>query len=282
MKKFLALALVMVLALSLLAACGGGGNSTCSPTNNAPSNTPSGSSNTPSGGSNASSGGSNASSGGNSDDGKADIQDAAASLLDDAIENNSFSVAAADAAMRQRGVSVDLFAPDWDWVIDEDKMHAYGDTGSYGHGVVRYTQKSGDYLTEEEYREWVARAYMATAEISDNGFNIQGFDWGEGMVPKTLDEVLGGFVQTWSYIYEDTIMNVYVEIAKEKDSELEGDPYWDEEKGETVWPEWTHYYNGYQIDIGTGSQGEWNWDDLEALFEEYEDEIKDALQDFMD
>ena len=77
-------------------------------------------------------------------------------------------------------------------------------------------------------------------------------------------------------------MDVYVEVAKEKPSELEGDPYWDAEKEETVWPEWTHYYNGVQIDINTGLQKSWDelWQDVEDAFEEYEDEIKDALEDY--
>ena len=244
MKKFLSIALVLVLALSLLPACGGGGNS----------------------------GPSSSGSNGGGDDDTIDIEKVAEGLIDDAIASNSFSVAAADAAMKQRGVSVDLFAPDWVWTIDEEQMHAYGDTGSYGHGVVRYTKTSDGYLSDDDYRAWVAEAYMATAEISDNGFNIQGFDWGEGIVPKTIDEVFDGFVQTWSYIYDDTIMNVYVEIDGTQDSDYDQD-----DSGEWVW---THYYDYVQIDVGTGSQGEWNWDDLEAIFEEYEDEIKDALQDY--
>ena len=275
MKKLIALTLALVLALSLLTACdgislpsldrSGASDSSDSPPNQDRS------------ASSDSSDSSGRPDNSDDDDGKIDVEKAAERILDDAIENNSFSVAAADAAMKQRGVSVDLFAPDWDWNIDEEKMHAYGDTGSYGHGVVRYTKTTEGYLTGDEYREWVAKAFMATAEISDNGFNIQGFDWGEGIVPKTIDEVFDGFLQTWSYVYDETIMNVYVEIAEEKASELEGEPYWDADKGEYVWPEWTHYYIGYQIDVGTGSQGEWDWDELERVFEEYEDEIKDAL-----
>ena len=215
-----------------------------------------------------------------SDEDKIDALDIAESLLEEAAADNSFSVAAAAAAWKQRGINVSDVEPDWEYTVNEDAMHAYGDTSSYGHGVIRFTKKTEGYLSDEDYRAWVAKAFKATADIADNGFNIQGFDWGDGIVPRTLDEVFDSFVQTWSYIYNDTIMNVYVEIAKEKESELEGDPYWDEEKGETVWPEWTHYYNGVQLDIGTGSQGEWNWDDLDKIFEEYEDQIKDALKDY--
>ena len=77
-------------------------------------------------------------------------------------------------------------------------------------------------------------------------------------------------------------MDVYAEQAKEKDSELIGDPYWDAEAGQTVWPEWTHYYNGVQIDITTGLQKSFDetWEDMEKAFEEYGDEIEDALRDF--
>ena len=269
MKRLIALTLALILALAIVA-CGGDRNNTQSDRSNTPSNAVSDNSGAIS----------DNSGGASSDDAQIDLGAAAESLVEEAVENNSFCVAAADAAIKQRGGSVELFAPDWSYTINEEAMHAYGDTGSYGHGVVRYTKTTDGYLSEEEFQAWVAKAYMATAEISDNGFNIQGFDWGEGIVPKTLDEVLGGFVQTWSYVYNDTIMNVYVEVAKEKDSELIGDPYWDEELEETVWPEWTHYYNGVQIDVGTGSQGEWNWDDLESVFEQYEDEIRDALEGY--
>ena len=213
-------------------------------------------------------------------DGKIDLQNIADNLLNDAIESNSFSVAAAEAAWQQRGVSKSALEPAFGYTVDEEKMQAYGDSS---HGVIRFTKNDG-YLEDGEYDAWLKKAFEATAAASDDGYNIQGFSWGSGDVKLTWDEFINSesFIQTWSYKYNGKIMDVYVETAKEKDSELIGDPYWDEEKGETIWPEWTHYYNGVQIDIANGLQKSMDevWQDMEDAFEEYGDEIRDALQDY--
>ena len=265
MKKLIALTLAMVLALSLLTACDG-----ILPFNRDKSD------------SSDSSDSSDRSGNSDNDDGKIDLEKAAERILDDAIASNSFSVAAADAAWKQRGVSKSDLEPVFDYIVDEEKMQAYGDSS---HGVIRFTKNNG-YLEDGEYDAWLKKAFDATAAASDDGYNIQGFSWGDGDVKLTWDEFINGesFIQTWSYKYNGTIMDVYVEVAKEKASELEGDPYWDAEKEETVWPEWTHYYNGVQIDITTGLQKSWDelWQDMEDAFEEYEDEIRDALEDFAD
>ena len=245
MKKLIALTLAMVLALSLLAACGGGGGS--------------------------SGVGNNDDLRRDGEDGKIDIEKAAENILEDAISNNAFSVAAADASLKARGVSKSAVEPDWPYTVDEEKMQAYGDTS---HGVIRFTKKDG-YVSDEEYEAWLKKAFSATAAASDDGYNIQGFSWGDGDIEKTWEEFISGesFIVTWSYRYNGTIMDVYVEQAKEKDSDYDMN-----EDGEWFW---THYYNGVQIDIADGLQKGWDdmWQDLEDAFEEYGDEIQAALED---
>ena len=279
MKKMTALMITLILALSLLAACGGGNGANNSSINSSANNS---SANNSTSSSNSSGNPSSQASGNNDNSGGGDIdlEKAAENILEEAVATKSFSVAAADASLKARGVSKSAVEPDWPYTIDEDKMQAYGDNS---HGVIRFTKNDG-YLEDGEYDAWKKKAFEATAAASDDGYNIQGFSWGDGDIEITWDEFINSesWMETWSYRYKGTIMDVYVEVAKEKDSELLGDPYWDEDEGMTIWPEWTHYYNGVQIDIADGLQKSWDdtWQDLDDVFDQYGDEIEDALKDF--
>lgn len=266
MKKFTAIVLVLILTV-LLAACGA---------KDAVQDTVR---NVISGDSGSEDGGLSADEGSRADgEGTIDLENVAANLVEEAIEANSFSVAAARQAIEARGINFSAIEPDWDYTVNEEGYHAYGDSGK---GVILFTKAAG-LLEDGEYEAWLKKAFEATAAASDDGYNIQGFSFGEGDIEKTWDEFINSesIIQCWSYKYGGAIMDVYVEVAEEKPSELDGDPYWNEELEQTVWPEWIYYYNGVQFNVGDGLQKSWDdtWEEVEKAFEENEEEIKKALE----
>jgi len=254
MKKILAFALVLVLALSL-AACGG---------NNS----------LPSGGS---------TSGGGSD-GKIDLEKAADKLMEEADEANAFSLAAALAAMKARGVEKADVEPGWEYAVDE-KTDTYGDTGDYGHGVIRFTKKDGE-VSDEEYEAWARKLFDATAKISDDGHNIYGYDNlfsdGDPNSEISFDDALGKnstamiVTQGWGYKYGGAYMTVSIE---REDAPGFNSEYIQDEGGNWYF---THSYTRVKADIATGLQKSFDdiWSDVEDAFEEHEDEIKDALENY--
>ncbi|MDR1669619.1 MAG: hypothetical protein LBR76_06650 [Oscillospiraceae bacterium] len=265
MKKRFILAPVMILTLAL-AACGGNGA--------APS-VPQGGGTLPAV--------TDADSGGETD---LSLGDAVNEIIDDAIENDSFSLAAAYAAMKERGVEKADVEPVWDYTVDEENFHAYGDSGSYGHGLIRFTKTGGAYLTDGEYDAWAKKLFDATAAISDDGYNIYGYDvlFGENPgadVEISFDGAMGKgsgamiVMQGWGYKYNGSYIRVDIERAEEKDADYEQDA-----AGEWVW---IYYYNGVQADVRTGLQKSFDdaWEDAEDAFDEYEDEIEDAIGDYI-
>jgi hypothetical protein len=239
MKKAITIALVLLLALSL-AACGGSSNN----------DTPTGSS------------------------GDIDINAAAENLVEDAIEGDAFSEAAAMQALGNRGIEKSAIEPDWAYTIDESKMTTYGDTS---HGSVEFIKTDGE-ISDEEYQAWLKKVFDATAAASDDGHNIQGFAFGNGDVEKTWDEIANNesFMLVWSYKYNDTIMDVYPECKEDPDRESE--VITNEETGS--W-EIVYHYKSVAVDIATGLQKSFDetMKDAEAAFEEHGDEIEDALRD---
>ncbi len=265
MKKPIILTLALILALSL-AACGGN-----SPTSQ--------DGDTAKGNDNAQTNDDNG------DSGNSNVDELVDDIIDNAVESNSFSLAAAFAAMKRRGVEQADVEPEWEYTVDEEKNQAYGDTGEYGNGVIRFTKADGSYLTDEEYEAWAKKLFDATAKISDDGHNIYGHDvlFGENPgadVEITFDDAMGKgsdamiVMQGWGYKYNGNYIRVNIEQAQEKDSEYEQNA-----SGEWVW---IHYYNGVQADVATGLQQSFDdtWDDVEDAFDEYGDEIQDALDDF--
>ncbi len=271
MKKLLTIALALILALTL-AACGG--NDAASPDSKTGDNQDNANDNTDVNTNDT-----------DSDNDKINLEDAAGDIIDDAIASNNKSMAAAFAAMKQRGVEQADVEPDWEYTVDEEAFHAYGDTGDYGHGLIRFTKADGAYLTDEEYDAWAKKLFVATANVSDDGYNIYGHDvlFGENPgadVEITFDAAMGKgsdamfVMQGWGYRYNGSYIRVNIEQAEEKDSEYEQNA-----DGEWVW---IHYYNGVQADVATGLQQSFDdtWGDVEDAFDDYGDEILDALEGF--
>jgi hypothetical protein len=251
MKKIIVLALALAFCLTLalsLAACGGN---------------PSGSSN---------------------DGDKVDVMGAAEDIVEDAVESNSFSEAAADAWLKKNaGLGKAEIEPDFAYRIDESLMTTYGDSpdSAYGHGSIMFIDEDGE-LTEDEWLGWMRKVFDATAKVSDDGHNIFGFE-GDGENPDkeiSFDEAMGigsdalVFMQGWGYKINKVYMHVYLDRAEDPQKESEV---------ETVDGQMTlkYYYYAGKIDIAVGLQKSFDdtMSDVEDAFEEHGDEIKDALED---
>jgi hypothetical protein len=261
MKKIMVLALAVVLALTL-AACGGRDKS------GALGDVLDGmldDSNAPNAGTTAPDG-----------DGEVDLEAVAADMVEDAVERNAFSEAAAEEFWKiVAGVDKNAVTPDWDWIINEERMGTYGDTpdpGGYGHGVILFEKKDGGEISEEEYKAWAEKVFKATAAASDDGHNIIGWEFvGDGedaLSEVSLERALDGWLQGWGFMRDGRNMVVYL-----------GDAY-DTEKDSAIGRDL--YYYGVSADIAIGLQKSMDeaWDDMEAAFEEHGDEIKDALEDY--
>jgi hypothetical protein len=231
MKRFITLALVLVLALSLLTACGG------------KNKTP------------------NAAGG-----------DLIGNLVENAITANAFSEEAAFQALGYRGIKKEAIRPDWDYTVDEALYTTYGDTS---HGSIEFIKEDGE-LTKDEYNIWLKKVFEATAAISDDKHNIEGFSYGDGDIELTFDAFINkdSWMQAWSYKYNGTIMDVTVSLEEDRDQESVLNDDWT----------WTYHYKSVEIDIANGLQKSWDetWKEMEDYFDEHGDEIEDALKDYMD
>jgi hypothetical protein len=211
---------------------------------------------------------------GGSSDGKVDLDDAADELVEEAIEHNPFSLAAADTFWNKAaGVDVNAAVPDWDWVVNEERMATYGDApdSAYGHGSILFEKKDGGEISAEEYRAWAKKVFDATAAASDDGHNIVGWEFaGDGedaLSEVSFEKALEGWMQGWGFMRNGRNMVVYL-----------GDAY-DTEKTSAIGREL--YYYGASADIAFGLEKSMDetLQDVGDAFEEYEDEIRDALQD---
>jgi hypothetical protein len=248
MKKIFAIVLAIMLALSLVA-CGGKDNNS-----------------------------------GASGGGTVDVEKAADNLLEEAVAENAFSEAAAAAAIKKLGgVEESAVTPDWAYAIDEASMRNYGDIGAYGHGSLCFVAEDGE-LSDEEYLAWARKVYDATAEASDDGKNINGYNTGgEGADPngeRSFDEAMGIgsdawiIMQGWCYRYNDTYL--WVNIEQVEDPNKESEVITDDEGKMNL----KYYYNAAAVDISVGLQKSFDetMKDVEDAFEEHGDEIEDALR----
>jgi hypothetical protein len=219
---------------------------------------------------------------GNSNSNKTDLMEAAGDIMEDAIEGNSFSEAAANAWLKKNaGVDKAAIEPGFAYRIDESLMTTYGDSpdSAYGHGSIMFIDEDGE-LTEDEWLEWMRKVFDATAKVSDDGYNIFGFE-GDGENPDkeiSFEDAMGIgsdawiIMQGWGYKTKGVYMHVYVERIEdpEKESEVE-----------TIDGQMTlkYYYYAGKVDIAVGLQKSFDdtMSDIEDAFEEHEDEIRDAL-----
>ena len=227
MRKLTAMAIVLVLSATLLAACGNGDNNNSDRTDVIVGNA-----STPA-----------VSNSANSGNNAAVTNNGAANTANVSQEprENAYTLASAEKALAAKGVNKAYLEPAFDCFINEAENHASGDEK---HGVIRFTKNEG-YVTDEEGETWQKQIFDLTASISDDGYNIQGYSWGDGLGEKTWDNFLNGGlgIATWSYRYNGVIMDVYAERAQEKPSEYD-------EENDT----WTDYYNAVQVNIATGKQ----------------------------
>jgi hypothetical protein len=252
MKKLLALALTLVLCLSL-AAC-----SVKDKVQNAVKDAISGEN----------------SSGASKEDGKIDIDNAVDNIVKEAITADAFSEEAAAQALSNRGISVKAIAPDWDYIIDDTQYRVYGDSS---HGKIEFIKKDGE-ISTEEYNAWLKKLFEATAAASDDGHNIEGFSFGNGDVEYTWDTFINSesWMKVWAFKYKGTIMDVYPEVNDDPENESE---YTQDENGQ--WG-FVYHYKSVAVDIADGLQKSFDetWQEMEDYFAEHEDEIRDALEDF--
>jgi len=204
---------------------------------------------------------------------KIDAGEVIEQALEEAEEFESFSVEAVEYYLKKAaGLELSALEPDWEWKLKNDYC-AYGDEpdSGYGHAVIKFTKAEGE-MTDEEYQTWLQKVFDATAAASDDGYNIIGYEFvGEGedaLAETTLEEALGGWLQGWGFRVDGKIFVAYVsqEYDKEKESEL----------GKLF------YYDSAQIDVGAGLQKSWDdtMSEAEEYMEEYEDEIREALEEY--
>ncbi len=210
--------------------------------------------------------------GGTQGNDKIDAQDIVEQALDEAEKFESFSAEAVEHYLKAYGIALADLEPEWDWVLANDYC-AYADDPSsgYGHATMRFNVAEGE-LTDEQMHDFFASVFAATAAVSDDGYNIIGYEFvGEGedaLAEVTLEDALGGWMQGWGFRKDGTLMVVYVsnDYDNDKDSELDR----------------LFYYNAVEFDIGVGLQKSFDdtWAEMEDFFEENEDEIREALDDY--
>ena len=201
--------------------------------------------------------------------------DVISEALEEAEEHDSFSQGAVEYYLKKTvGLKLADIEPDWEWKLKSD-YSAYADTPSTtsGHAVITFTKAEGE-VTEEEFDTWYKKVFDATAKASQDGYNIRGYEFaGDGEDPLgevTLDEALDSWLMKgWGFRVDGKIYVVYVsdEYDNNKDSEL----------GKLF------YYDGAKVDIGAGLQKSLSdtMDDAAEYLEENEDEIKDAINDYL-
>jgi hypothetical protein len=227
----------------------------------------------------------NDSSGGGNEGDKVDLTDVAGGIMDEAIENNAFSEAAANAWLKKNaGVDKSVIEPDFPYRIDESLMTTYGDSpdSAYGHGSIMFIDEDGD-LTDDEWLGWMRKVFDATARVSDDGHNIFGFEGSENNPNGEIsfEDAMGIgsdawiVMQGWGYRINGVYLHVYVEQIEDPQRESEV---------ETIDGQMTliYYYYAGKVDIAVGLQKSFDdtMSDLEDAFEEHEDEIKEALEDY--
>ena len=218
--------------------------------------------------------------GGNEDnteknDEKINAEDVINKELEEAEEHDSFSRGAVEYYLKKTaGIKLDELEPDWEWKLKSD-YSAYADdpASGTGHAVITFTKAEGE-VTEDEFDAWYKKVFDATAKASDDGYNIRGYEFaGDGedaLGEVTLEEATGGWLMKgWGFRVDGKNYVVYVsdEYDNNKDSEL----------GKLF------YYDGAKVDIGVGLQKSFSdtMDEAEKYMSENEDEIRDAIKDYL-
>ena len=182
---------------------------------------------------------------------------------------DSFSIEAVEYYFDELfGMEISDLEPEWEYTIGEYGAYADSPSLSTGHAAIYFTKAEGE-LSDEEYEVWLKKVFDATAAISQDGHNIIGWEFvGEG--EAATDEVkLEDASSGWGFRYDDTFMIVYTSMDYDTDKE-------------SATPG-RLYYDGVEVDIGVGLQKSFDetWDDMEQYMEENEDEIKDAVDDYL-
>ncbi len=218
--------------------------------------------------------------GGNEDnteknDEKINAEDVINKELEEAEEHDSFSQGAVEYYLKKTvGIKFADIEPKWEWKLKSD-YSAYADdpASGTGHAVITFTKSEGE-VTEDEFDAWYKQVFDATAKASDDGYNIRGYEFaGDGedaLGEVTLDEALDSWLMKgWGFRVDGKNYVVYVsdEYDNNKDSEL----------GKLF------YYDGAKVDIGVGLQKSFSdtMDEAEKYMSENEDEIKDAIKDYL-
>ena len=206
------------------------------------------------------------------DEGKIDASEVVEQALEEAEELDSFSMEAVEHYLKYYGISLSDLEPAWDWELPNDRC-AYADNPANGggHAVVIFKYTGGE-LTDEEINDYFASVFRATADASDDGYNIIGYEFaGDGedaLAETTFEDAMDSWMPGWAFRKDGKCMVVYVSSQYDNDKESELDRLF--------------YYYGVKFDLGVGLQKSFDdtWEDAEEAFEEYEDEIKDALEDY--
>ena len=210
---------------------------------------------------------------GNASGEKSNAEDLANDILGDDEEFEAFSQEAVEHYLKAYGIAYDELKPKWEYTVSEKGAYADDPAGGSGHAVVIFKTSDLSELTDEQIKEYYEQVFKATAAVSDDGYNIIGHEFvGESENPDdetTLEDALSGFLQGWCFRKDGKSMAVYVSDIYDNDKDSEFDRLF--------------YCYGVEFDIGIGLQKSFDetWEDMEDAFEEHEEEIKDALDDYM-
>lgn len=202
---------------------------------------------------------------------KPNAEEIAEELIEEAEELDSFSEAAVEYFLKAYGIAYDDLKPDWEYEVGEKSAYADDPSSGSGHAVVIFKNTNGE-VSDEQIREFYEQVFNVTAAVSDDGYNINGFEFvGDGENPEDeidLDDALNGFMSGWCFRKDGKNMAVYVSDIYDNNKESEFDRLF--------------YYYGVKFDIGVGLQKSFDevLSDVEDAFEEYGDEIEEVLENY--
>lgn len=149
-------------------------------------------------------------------DGKVDIQ-----VVEEVLfkgEKNS-KAAAEHFIKKSGGLDLNDILPDWSYTTEPEKNNFYGEEAK---SIIRFVKPAGEELSKEDYIDWVRKVYAATAKISDDGFNIKGFEnasdaetaLSEKPIDEMIDQSLGGWIYLgmydWGYRLNGKMMRIWM------------------------------------------------------------------------
>ncbi len=152
-------------------------------------------------------------------DDKIDAQAVAEKMIQESFKGETRSKAAAEHYMKKSGIDPAAILPDWSYTTEPEKNNFYGEQGK---AIMRFNKPEGEELSKEDYIAWVRKVYAASAKISDDGFNIKGFenesDKQAALSEKPLEEMiqqsLGGWLYLgmydWGYRLDGRMMRVWL------------------------------------------------------------------------